>query len=90
MGGPERGYDGAKRHMQAPHASATRKRHILVDTNGLILTARVHSADLPDRDGGRRLLGQELGLPRLDLVWADGAYTRGFREWTEEKRGWRV
>ena len=67
-GGPDRGYDGAKR-------IAGRKRHILVDTNGLVLAARVHGADLPDRDGGRRLLGEGLGLPRLQLVWADGAYT---------------
>ena len=29
-------------------------------------------------------------LPRMQLVCADGAYTRGFREWTEEERGWRV
>jgi transposase len=50
VGGPERGYDRAKR-------LAGRKRHLLVDTNGLVLAARVHSADLPDRDGGRRLLG---------------------------------
>lgn len=42
-GGPQRGYDGAKR-------LAGRKRHILVDTNGLILAARVHGADLPDRE----------------------------------------
>src|ERR671910_479230 len=38
-GGPERGYDGAKR-------LAGRKRHLLVDTNGLVLAARVHGADL--------------------------------------------
>ena len=84
-GGPERGYDGAKR-------LAGRKRHILVDTNGLVLAACVHGADLPDRDGGRRLLAEGLGrkLPRLELVWADGAYTRGFREWAQEELGWRV
>jgi hypothetical protein len=29
-------------------------------------------------------------LPRLELVWANGAYTGGFREWLEEERGWRV
>jgi putative transposase len=85
VGGPERGYDGAKRF-------AGRKRHILVDTNGLVLAARVHGANLPDQDGGRRLLADDLQreLPRMQLVWADGAYTRGFREWTEEERGWRV
>ena len=88
-GGPERGYDGAKR-------LAGRKRHILlVDTNGLVLAARVHGgADLPDRDGGRRLLAEGfLGgkLPRLELVWAGGAYTGGLRDWAkEEELGWRV
>ncbi len=61
VGDPERGYDGAKR-------IAGRKRHIRGDTNGLVLAARVHGADLPDRDGGRRLLGDGLGLPRLELV----------------------
>jgi transposase len=49
VGGPERGYDRAKR-------LSGRKRHILVDTGGLVLAARVHGADLPDRDGSRRLL----------------------------------
>jgi putative transposase len=64
-----------------------------VDTNGLVLAARVHGADhLPDRDGGRRLLAEVLRreLPRMELVWADGAYTGGFRRWAEEERGWRV
>jgi Transposase DDE domain len=55
VGGPERGYDGAKR-------LAGRKRHILVDTNGLVLAAKVHGADLPDRDGGRRLPSEGSGL----------------------------
>jgi putative transposase len=83
VGGPERGYDGAKR-------LAGRKRHILVDTNGLVLAAKVHGADLPDRDGGRRLVSEELGLPRLELLWADGAYTGGFREWLRRQFGWRL
>lgn len=86
VGGPERGFDGAKR-------LAGRKRHLLlVDTNGLVLAARLHGANLPDQDGGRRLLAEDLqrDLPRMQLVWADGAYTRGFREWVEDERGWRV
>ncbi len=63
-----------------------------MDTNGLILAVRVHGADLPDRDGGRQLLAEDLQreLPRLEMVWADGAYTRGFREWAQDERGWRV
>jgi putative transposase len=83
VGGPERGYDGAKR-------LAGRKRHILVDTNGLVLAAKVHSADLPDRDGGRRVVGEGSGRPRLELLWADGAYTGGFREWLRRHFGWRL
>lgn len=83
VGGPERGYDGAKR-------LAGRKRHILVDTNGLVLAAKVHSAALPDRDGGMRLLGEGQELPRLELLWADGAYTGGFREWLRRQLGWRL
>ena len=70
VGGPERGYDGAKR-------LAGGKRHILVDTNGLVLAARVHGADLHDRDGGKRLLEEGEGLSRMELLfWADGARTR--------------
>jgi putative transposase len=84
-GGPERGYDGAKR-------LSGRKRHLLVDTGGLVLGVRVHAASLHDRDGAQLLLSDELKeeLPRLELLWADGAYTRGFREWAQQERGWRV
>ena len=85
VGGPERGYDGAKR-------LSGRKRHLLVDTGGLVLGARVHAANLHDRDGAQALLTDDLKgeMPRLKLVWADGAYTKSFREWAEEERGWRV
>lgn len=85
VGEPERGYDGAKR-------LAGRKRHLLVDTGGLVLGVRVHAANLHDRDGAQEILTDELkdDLPRLQLIWADGAYTGGFREWAEEERGWRV
>lgn len=85
VGGPERGYDGAKR-------LSGRKRHLLVDTGGLVLSADVHAASLHDRDGAQGLLSDELKkeLPHLELVWADGAYTNEFRRWAEEERGWRV
>ncbi|MDQ5811754.1 MAG: transposase, partial [Actinomycetota bacterium] len=84
VGGPERGYDGAKR-------LSGRKRHLLVDSGGLVLGARVHAANLHDRDGAQGLLSDELKkeLPRLELLWADGAYTSGFRRWAEEELGWR-
>ena len=46
VGGPERGYDGAKR-------LSGRKRHLLVDTGGLVLSARVYAASLHDRETAR-------------------------------------
>ncbi len=85
VGGPERGYDGAKRLSE-------RKRHLLVDTGGLVLGAHVHAASLHDRDGAQELLSDGLreDLPQLRLIWADGAYTSVFREWAQDQRGWRV
>ena len=63
-----------------------------MDTCGLVLRAHFHAASLHDRDGGHRLLTDELKeeMPRLAIVWADAAYTGWFREWVGEKRGWRV
>jgi putative transposase len=49
VGGEQRGYDGGKK----VHG---RKRHLLVDTEGLVLKAKVHSAKVPDQDGLRLLL----------------------------------
>jgi hypothetical protein len=64
-----------------------------VDTGGpVVLGACVHTASLHDRDGAQGLLTDEPteDLSRLRLIWADGAYTKGFRDWAEEERGWRV
>jgi putative transposase len=79
-GGP-RGYDGAKK-------VAGRKRHILVDTEGALLKARVHPADLHDRSGAPLLLaGLDAEFPRLALLWADTAY-QGLKAWLRETLGW--
>ena len=85
VGGPARGYDGAKRLKG-------RKRHLLVDTMGLVLLACVHAADLHDRDGGRLLLETTRPgeLTHLELVWADQGYTGAFARWLEERLGWRL
>jgi putative transposase len=83
VGGPERGYNGAKR-------LSGKKCHILVDTGGLVLAAKVQGADLPDREGGRWLLNEGRGQARLELLWAEGAYTGGFREWLGRRFGWRL
>jgi putative transposase len=79
-----RGYDGAKK-------VSGRKRHILVDTTGLLLTVRVHPADVADRDGAKLVL-TALGdrFPRLAKCWLDAAYQGPCAAWITETLGWAV
>jgi putative transposase len=78
------GYDGAKK-------VGGRKRHILVDTLGLLLKARVHAADITDRDGARLLLNKVSDeFPRLQHVWADMGYRGKVVEWIKQQLGWSV
>ena len=66
-----------------------RKRHIVVDTLGLPLAVAVHPADIQDRDGARLVLTRLLGrFPRLQLIWADGAYGGKLVEWARTVGGW--
>ena len=52
-----------------------KKRHILVDTQGLLLCAIVHAADIQDRDGGVMLMSALFGLfPFLLKLYADSGY----------------
>ena len=52
-----------------------KKRHLLVDTLGLILHALVHTADLQDRDGGVLVMATLFGMfPFLRKLYADGGY----------------
>ena len=52
-----------------------KKRHILVDTQGLLLMAIVHAADVQDRDGGALLMASLFGLyPFLMKLYADAGY----------------
>ncbi|MCA1729336.1 MAG: IS5 family transposase [Actinobacteria bacterium] len=77
-----RGYDAGKQIKG-------RKRHIVVDTVGLILAVVVHAADLQDRDGAKLVLERLLGrFPRLKLIWADGAYGGELVEWVKTFFGW--
>src|SRR5271155_4522587 len=65
-----------------------RKRHVLVDTLGLIWGLVVLPADVQDRDGAQTLLaGLGRRLPRLQVIWADGAYT-AVAAWVKETLGW--
>lgn len=68
-----------------------RTRHLLVDPEGFVLTARIHPADEPDGEGANPLVaGLAAVFPRLELIWVDGGYKRRFVEWVAAELGWRV
>jgi putative transposase len=84
VGGP-RGYDSGKQVKG-------RKRHLLVDTEGLVLRAVVHPANIMDRDGVKLVLHESIrtDFPRLRHVWLDSAYNgkgKG-KDWIEQTLGW--
>jgi putative transposase len=77
-----RGYDAGKKIKGI-------KRHVVVDTLGLLLVVVVHTAALQDRDGAKLVLAQAQGnFPRLALLWADGGYAGKLIRWTQEVCGW--
>ena len=86
VGGEQRGYDGGKKVKG-------RKRHLLVDTQGLVLKAKVHAASVMDFEGIKTLLRQaDVEFPRLKHLWLDSAY-RGEdkgKDWVEKALGWSV
>ncbi len=65
-----RGFDGGKKVNG-------RKRHLLVDTLGLLLACWVTTADVQDRDAAALVILPEakLAFPSLRKIWADGGYT---------------
>jgi len=66
-----------------------RKRHILVDTLGLILVVIVHAADIQDRDGARLVIDRlQNQFPRLRRVWADGGYAGELVKWVAKSFRW--
>jgi putative transposase len=70
-----RGYDAGKKIN-------ARKRHILVNTIGLILMVVVHVGNIQDRDGAKLVLEKARHLfPSLKLIWADGGYAGKLIEW---------
>jgi putative transposase len=80
-----RGYGGGQQ-------GTGRKRHLLVDTTGLILQVRVQEAHIQDDRGGKRWLWPLSGVfPRLQLIWAaSGDQTEGFGEWVKATLGGKV
>ncbi len=78
-----RGYDAGKK-------LAGRKRHLLVDTLGLVLAAVAHPADVQDRDGAKLVLGKlECLYGWIRLIWADGGYAGKLIDWVGELNRYR-
>jgi putative transposase len=77
-----RGYDAGKKVKG-------RKRHILVDTIGLLLIVVVHAANIQDRDGAKLVLAKaKLCFSRLRLIWVDGGYAGKLIDWAWNICGW--
>jgi putative transposase len=87
VGGEERGYDGGQKIKG-------RKRHLLVDTMGLLLAVLITSANVDDGAAAPDLLAQvsPKDFPRLETIFGDNKYTtHALATWLEEKRpGWRI
>jgi len=77
VGGASRGFDAGKK-------TNGRKRHIVVDTMGLLLAVIITTASVQDRDGARTVLERlRFTMPSVVLVWADGGYAGKLIEWAE-------
>ena len=80
VGGAERGFDNGKKVKG-------RKRHVLVDTLGLLLIVIVTAASVSDQAGARQIFKRMRGTcKKLRKVWVDGTY-RGaeWTSWVKEK-----
>lgn len=68
-----------------------RKRHILVDTMGLLSCVVVHAASEQDRDGARKVVQKaRFACLRLRKIWADGGYAGELENWVREFAGWEL
>ncbi len=75
VGAASRGFDGGKKING-------RKRHIAVDTLGLLLAVVVTAASVQDRDGACPLLAVlRERFSTITLVWADGGYAGRLVDW---------
>ena len=74
-----RGYDSHK-------ATKGRKRHVLVDTLGLLLAVVVTAASASDPAGARLLFARWGGhCKKLRLIWVDGTYRGSLLEWIKDR-----
>jgi transposase len=64
-----------------------RKRHILVDTLGLLLGVVVTPANCPERDGAQQVLQRVAGwFTKMRKIWVDGGYTgENFQSWVKDR-----
>ena len=68
-----------------------RKRHIIVDVQGLLLDVVVHPADIQDRDGAELVIDKLAGrFPNLSRIWADGGYAGKLADWVRENAGYKL
>jgi putative transposase len=70
-----------------------RKRRLLVDTEGFVLKAKVHSAKVMDYEGIKALLDRAKGLfPRFSHLWMDAGYRGEAKgaDWVQKTLGWTV
>ena len=82
VGGEEIGYDAGKKIKG-------RKRHIITDTLGLLMTVVVHGADKQDRSAAESVIETlKYRFPRLTKIFADGGYTGQLLECIKKKFGW--
>ena len=82
-GGEQRGYDAGKK-------TPGRKRHLAVDTLGLILAVIVHPADWQDQDGACSVLAVlKTKFHRLKVIFGDAAYGRAnLPDYVRDTFGW--
>jgi putative transposase len=79
-----RGFDKAK-------LIKGRKRHILVDTTGLLLAVVVTAASVQERDGARLLFARLGGAgKKLRRIWVDGGYRGQLLDWVAERFHFRL
>lgn len=79
--GGERGFDGGKQVKG-------RKRQLVVDTEGNLLTVAVHAANIQDRDGVQPVLNETHDLcPTVTYAWADQSYRGDLIEWAANVLG---
>lgn len=83
--GGQRGYDVGK-------AVKGRKRHLIVDTLGLLLAVVVHRADIDERRGASFVLARlnklRVNFPRLNVIFADGGYSGEFETHVKKMYKW--